>query len=139
MDEFHEYTTPTDGSTDTPTIAWLKRQKQSRSRAPLVYFASGTPFGESPADIRPAIDLFVRPVWNEKEDHYMNGASLDVFDELIKKYHKGVQDQNNGEILNPDVISDYRTTLTKFLKGTMVRRLQDLGGPGLGVEGLGGP
>ncbi|KAK4129908.1 hypothetical protein BT67DRAFT_392741, partial [Trichocladium antarcticum] len=125
MDEFHEYAFTRDGEDSRP-VSWLLHLKKctsdSEQPAPLTYFVSGTPFGETPADIRPAVAFLERDVWHA-ESHPLNGATLASFDDLTSTFERLVGMQTAGEAVPTAEIADYRRRLDRILKHTMVRRL----------------
>ncbi|KAK3314361.1 hypothetical protein B0H66DRAFT_483659 [Apodospora peruviana] len=123
MDEFHEYTAPSgeDGS-DSRTIGWLKYLKESTIVKPLVYFVSGTPFGDSPADIRPAISLFEKPGFKDP-DNGSHHLSVAEFDKLTATFKRITDMQNRGEVVPNQEISDYHRQIGAVLSRVMVRRL----------------
>ncbi|KAK4237079.1 hypothetical protein C8A03DRAFT_45007 [Achaetomium macrosporum] len=125
MDEFHEYAISKDGE-DSRTVAWLQHLKRccldSQQPTPLAYFVSGTPFGETPVDIRPAISLLEKDVWCD-ESHPLTGASLAAFDDLTRTFDTLTGLQASGEVIPRADVVDYRRRLDRVLQHTMVRRL----------------
>ncbi|KAK4212599.1 hypothetical protein QBC37DRAFT_287659 [Rhypophila decipiens] len=121
MDEFHEFTSAAPQGHETRTVQWLKHLKQNHP--PLVYFVSGTPFGDSPADIRAAIDMFDNPNFTIGINHRLEGTRLSDFDELVTTFDNLLARQNGGEALPAEELTDYRRLLNKFLNRMMVRRL----------------
>ncbi len=123
LDEFHEYAV--DGQ-DSRVVTWLQRLKNiclsSQQPTPLAYFVSGTPFGETPADIRPAIELLERLVWQD-ESHPLKGATLTAFDDLVSTFDTLTAVQAGGDLVPQPVIASYRRQLDLVLNHTMVRRL----------------
>ncbi|KAK4152384.1 hypothetical protein C8A00DRAFT_16287 [Chaetomidium leptoderma] len=126
MDEFHEYATPNNGE-DSRTVAWLQHLKKccldSQQLTPLAYFVSGTPFGETPADIRSVISLLERDVWGDDASHLLSGATLESFDGLVSTFDRLTGAQARGEAVSLPEIADYRRRLDRVLKHMMVRRL----------------
>ena len=125
MDEFHEYAFTKNGK-DSRTVAWLHHLKkctlESQQPAPLAYFVSGTPFGQTPADIRPAISLFEKDNWRD-ESHPLSGATLTSFDDLTVTFERLTEIQAGGEVVPTPEIADYRRRLDCIFKHMMVRRL----------------
>lgn len=125
MDEFHEYMQP--GSIDGANIvAWLQDLRTacrgSQQPAPLAYLVSGTPFGESPSDIRPALSLLSHGSW-ETDAHPMAAVTPARLDVITASYSALAASQARGMPLDPGDITDYRRRLGIILKHTMVRRL----------------
>ncbi|KAM7184298.1 hypothetical protein V8F33_013065 [Rhypophila sp. PSN 637] len=121
MDEFHEFTSAAPQGHETRTVQWLKHLKQNHP--PLVYFVSGTPFDQSPADIRAAIDMFDNPNFTIGIDRRLEGTRLVDFDELVTTFDNLLARQNGGEALPAEELANYRKLLNKFLNRMMVRRL----------------
>ncbi|KAM7183354.1 hypothetical protein V8F20_012651, partial [Naviculisporaceae sp. PSN 640] len=121
MDEFHEYTSAAPSGQETRTIAWLKHLKDNHP--PLVYFVSGTPFGDSPADIRSAIELFNNPKFKSGINERAEGTTPEDFDKLIATFDDLLARQNGGEALPLEELAGYRKQLNRFLGCMMVRRL----------------
>ncbi|KAK3897489.1 hypothetical protein C8A05DRAFT_38959 [Staphylotrichum tortipilum] len=123
MDEFHEYVA---APGESPTVAWLEQLKKScldvQQPTPLAYFVSGTPFGTTPADIRPAIALLEKESW-QKGAHPLNGTTLAAFDELTATFDRLTGIQAGGETVPRADAVDYRQRLDHVLNHTMVRRL----------------
>ncbi|KAK1752832.1 hypothetical protein QBC47DRAFT_48633 [Echria macrotheca] len=124
LDECHEYVHGEDGETHQNAAwleSWLKPpQREHRKRTPLVYFVSGTPMGESPGDIRPAISILQSvqvKAWPELGDPT---ASLD---EITATYNILHAAQSRGVPVDPQDILQYRRRLNRILERTMVRRL----------------
>ncbi|KAK3937223.1 hypothetical protein QBC46DRAFT_268013 [Diplogelasinospora grovesii] len=118
LDEFHEYAV----GDDSATIDWLKNLKtytdNPGGRVPLVYFVSGTPFGESPADLKPAIGLFEKPYWNEQ-----NPLTSSSWSTLCELYTQLTTLQSSGELVPREEMVKYRRSLDSVLTKIMVRRL----------------
>ncbi|KAK3320212.1 hypothetical protein B0T19DRAFT_361664 [Cercophora scortea] len=121
LDEFHEYTGPS-APQNNKLIPWLKHLKAcseaSQRASPLVFFASGTPFGESPIDIRDAIDLFSLDPWIVKDSD-----PLVFFDNLTETFYSLTDQQAAGETVPREDIIRYRRDLDAILSKLMVRRL----------------
>ncbi|EAQ83167.1 hypothetical protein CHGG_10985 [Chaetomium globosum CBS 148.51] len=125
MDEFHEYAIAKDCE-ESRIEAWLQHLKKccldSNQPTPLTYFVSGTPFGETPADIHPTISFLEKEVWKD-ENHRLNGATVASFDALVDTFNKLTRIQADGETVpTPDIV-DYRHRLDRVLKPMMLRRL----------------
>ncbi|KAG7283971.1 hypothetical protein NEMBOFW57_010329 [Staphylotrichum longicolle] len=122
MDEFHEYAI----DDKSRTVAWLQHLKKccldSQQPTPLAYFVSGTPFGDTPADIRTALAFLEKEVW-QGGTHPLNGATLGVFDDLTSTFDRLTALQASGEVVSQAEIADYRRRLDRVLQHTMVRRL----------------
>lgn len=122
MDEFHEYAI----DDKSRTVAWLQHLKKccldSQQPTPLAYFVSGTPFGDTPADIRTALAFLEKEVW-QGETHPLNGATLGVFDDLTSTFDRLTALQASGEVVSQAEIADYHRRLDRVLQHTMVRRL----------------
>ena len=123
LDEFHEYAVE---GQDSRVVAWLQRLKSiclsSQQPTPLAYFVSGTPFDETPADIRPAIELLERVVW-QGESHPLKGATLTAFDSLVATFDTLSAAQVGGDVVSQPAIASYRRQLDLVLNHTMLRRL----------------
>ena len=108
-------------------MSWLHHLKKccadSQQPAPLVYFVSGTPLGDTPADIRPALSLLEKDAWREDGSHPLRGATLAAFDDLTATFDRLRAAQESGDVVPPPDIADYRRRLDRVLKHTMVRRL----------------
>ncbi|KAJ4291399.1 hypothetical protein N0V88_005992 [Collariella sp. IMI 366227] len=124
MDEFHEYTVK-DGA-DNRTIAWLQHLKNSSLGSnlptPLTYFVSGTPLGETLADVRPLLSVLEKEVWS-KTLHPLNYATVEAFDELNSIFEKLTALQTSGELVPKSDITDYGHRLDCIFRNIMVRRL----------------
>lgn len=125
MDEFHEYIHTRDGA-NSRTVSWLYHLKKcsldSQLPPPLMYFVSGTPFGETPADIRPAICLLERDAWSD-DSHRLNGATLASFDGLTRTFDELTALQAGGATAPSEDIREYRRGLNRIFGYMMVRRL----------------
>ncbi|KAK0712924.1 hypothetical protein B0T26DRAFT_650145, partial [Lasiosphaeria miniovina] len=127
LDEFHEYI-QSSGDSDsehTPVVSWLMDVKAgaTSNRSPLVYFVSGTPFGDNTiSDLRPAISLLEKETWNDPA-HVLNCATLESFDSLAARYNSLSTSQSNGELVSPDDVLEFRRSLNHILQKMMVRRL----------------
>ncbi|KXX73229.1 putative SWI/SNF-related matrix-associated actin-dependent regulator of chromatin subfamily A member 3-like 1 [Madurella mycetomatis] len=125
MDEFHEYIHTRDGG-NSRTVLWLQHLKKcsldSQLMPPLMYFVSGTPFGETPADIRPAICLFERDAWSD-DSHPLNGATLAKFDGLTRAFDELTALQASGATAPSEDVREYRRGLNRIFNNMMVRRL----------------
>ncbi|KAK4096546.1 hypothetical protein N658DRAFT_435887, partial [Parathielavia hyrcaniae] len=125
MDEFHEYAISREGD-ESRVVAWLQHLKKccldSQQPTPLTYFVSGTPLGDTPADIRSAISLLEKDVWHD-DAHPLNGATVGSFDELTKTFDQLTAVQASGEVVPVSDIVEYRRGLSRVFKHTMVRRL----------------
>jgi hypothetical protein len=112
MDEFHEYAISTDR-----TVAWLQHLKKccldSQQLAPLAYFVSGTPFGDTPRDIHSAISVL------ETETE----TTLKSFSNVAATFDRLSKLQASGEPVATADIADYHRRLDGILNHTMVRRL----------------
>jgi hypothetical protein len=122
MDEFHEYASSKDGRTSVWLHGLKRSALDSQSPTPLMYFVSGTPFGETPADIRPAIALFEKEAWSD-EAHPLHDVTLGRFDDLTNTFDRLASLQANGEAIPSEDILEYRRRLDRIFKHTMVRRL----------------
>ncbi|KAK4112340.1 hypothetical protein N656DRAFT_768495 [Canariomyces notabilis] len=122
MDEFHEYASSKDGRTSVWLHGLKRSALDSQSPTPLMYFVSGTPFGETPADIRPAIALFEKEAWSD-EAHPLHDVTLGRFDDLTNTFDRLASLQANGEAIPFEDILEYRRRLDRIFKHTMVRRL----------------
>lgn len=125
MDEFHEYM-QSDSIDGANIVAWLQDLRTacrgSQQPAPLAYLVSGTPFGESPSDIRPALSLLSQGSW-ETDAHPMADVTPASLDVVTAAYHTLAASQAEGTVLDSRDITDYRRRLGVILKHTMVRRL----------------
>ncbi|KAK5659184.1 hypothetical protein OQA88_1274 [Cercophora sp. LCS_1] len=120
MDEFHEYAL----AADSPVITWLEHLKaSSRGKHPLMYFVSGTPFGDSPADIRSAVSLLGKPEWATDPNHAMANVTVAALNKLTATFENLTRLQSEGVVLEPSEIAEYRIPLYQILKKIMVRRL----------------
>ncbi|KAK4124393.1 hypothetical protein N657DRAFT_617551 [Parathielavia appendiculata] len=125
MDEFHEYAISKNGD-ESRVAAWLQHLKKccldSQQPTPLIYFVSGTPLGDTPANIRSAISLLEKDAW-QNEAHPLNGATVESLDELTQTFDRLTGVQASGEMVPESEIVDYRRRLDRVLEHTMVRRL----------------
>ncbi|KAK4038594.1 hypothetical protein C8A01DRAFT_17334 [Parachaetomium inaequale] len=139
MDEFHEYAIAKEGE-DSRTVAWLQHLKKcclkSEQPTPLAYFVSGTPLGETLADLRSAVSLLEKEAWQE-ESHPLSGATVAAFDDLVSTFDRLTEIQASGEVVATPGIIDYRRRLDRVLKHTMVRRLGTDQFQGRNLTGLG--
>jgi len=125
LDEFHEYLQD-DQTAKNKTLAWLQHLKKScrgsNQTTPLVYFVSGTPFSDSPGDIRPAISLLEREEWTT-ESHDMAPVTTAGIDNIVSAFDGLCKAQTEGLELNREDIVNYRRLLDGVLSRTLVRRL----------------
>ncbi|KAH6615512.1 hypothetical protein B0J18DRAFT_402535 [Chaetomium sp. MPI-SDFR-AT-0129] len=127
LDEFHEYAIArADNPEHSHTVAWLMHLKKccldSSQLTPLTYFVSGTPLGQTPLDIRPAVALLEKTSWHDK-DHPLRGATDDAFDSLVHTFDRLTAIQAAGDVVDKPSIVDYRRRLDNILRHTMIRRL----------------
>ncbi|KAK4142931.1 uncharacterized protein C8A04DRAFT_37967 [Dichotomopilus funicola] len=127
LDEFHEYAIArADNPEHSHTVAWLMHLKKcclgSSQLTPLSYFVSGTPLGQTPLDIRPAVALLEKTAWHDK-DHPLRGATVDAFDSLVHTFDRLTAIQAAGDVVDKPSIAEYRRRLDNILRHTMIRRL----------------
>jgi hypothetical protein len=124
-DEFHEYAISKNGE-ESRTVAWLQHLKKccldSQQPTPLAYFVSGTPFGDTPADIRAAVSLLEKDAWHD-EAHPLHGATVSSFDDITQTFDRLTGVQASGDTVEVADITSYRRSLGRVLQHTMVRRL----------------
>ncbi|KAK4192354.1 hypothetical protein QBC35DRAFT_373855 [Podospora australis] len=124
LDEFHQYAIE-----ESRVLCWLNHVKSSLLNSerpqpmPLVYFVSGTPIDQSPADIRPAyIVLERRNVWSDSQ-HALNHATLANFDFMTNLFDTYIEQQRRGEEVSEDKVKDFYASLDGIFGSMMVRRL----------------
>ncbi|KAK0648953.1 P-loop containing nucleoside triphosphate hydrolase protein [Cercophora newfieldiana] len=126
LDEFHEYLDPSTEN-KSKVLAWLQHLKRScrgpNQPTPLMYFVSGTPFNDSPGDIRPAISLLEREAWAADESHAMAPVTTAHLDTVTATFINLCKAQSEGLELDREDVISYRRSLDRILSLTMVRRL----------------
>ncbi|VBB81188.1 Putative protein of unknown function [Podospora comata] len=125
LDEFHQYAASS-GEVNRVT-AWLKHLRTSsinnKRLIPLVYFVSGTPFENSPSDLRSALEVLERPqIWS-KPNHPLSSATVAHLDECIKLFDSYTTSTTQGSPFPQTKINEYYHRLDKLLTQLMVRRL----------------
>ncbi|KAK0610982.1 hypothetical protein B0T14DRAFT_316624 [Immersiella caudata] len=123
LDEFHEYFQPATGK--SRPLAWLEHLKRScrgpNQATPLLYFVSGTPFNDSPSNIRSAVSLLEREAWDET--HRMATVTTANLARITEAFESLCKAQSEGlELIREDIV-DYRKALDGLLQRCMVRRL----------------
>jgi len=122
-DEFHEYIGHGDKENMVTELLRSQILHVTRGLKPLVFFVSGTPLGESPADIRPVIELFERKGWADDKSNPMAAVTTSFLDGVTASYEELLATQTSGLIPDPKKVADYRRRLNQIFKPIMVRRL----------------
>ncbi|KAK0665301.1 hypothetical protein QBC41DRAFT_283269 [Cercophora samala] len=125
LDEFHQYAAYS-GEVNR-VIDWVKRVKttsiSSKRLVPLVYFVSGTPFENSPSDLRSALEVLERAqIWS-KPNHPLSSATVAHLDHMIKLFDSYTTTTSQGKPFPPSKINEYYHRLDALLSKLMVRRL----------------
>ncbi|KAK3990914.1 hypothetical protein QBC44DRAFT_288011 [Cladorrhinum sp. PSN332] len=123
LDEFHEYAL----TSESRTLAWLNHLKKctltSQQPTPLVYFVSGTPIDQSPADLAPAISHLEKDAWSHQPNHPLRPATSLQLRSLITNFTSYTTLQSSGSTVPPEQVKAYYTHLSQILHNLMTRRL----------------